>query len=65
MLMNIVSLKSSPGQQDFILKEESKAVLKFRYKSDLHIARLETENQRRVLQIDDEGLLKTKLVLKK
>ena len=64
MLMNIVSLKSSPGQQDFILKEESKAVLKFRYKNDLHIARLETENEKRVLQIDDEGLLKTKLVLK-
>ena len=62
--MNIVSLNSSPGQQDYILKEESKAVLKFRYKNDLHIARLETENERRVLQIDDEGLLKTKLVLK-
>lgn len=62
--MNIVSLKRSPGQQDYILKEESKAVLKFRYKNDLHIARLETENEKRVLKIYDEGLLKTKLVLK-
>lgn len=62
--MNIVSLKSIPGQQDYILKEEDKTVLKLRYKNDLHIARVETENERRVLMIEDEGLLWTKLVLK-
>ena len=62
--MNIVSVKNISGQQDYILKEDDKTVLKLRYKNDLHTARVETENERRVLIIDDEGLLKTKSVLK-
>ena len=62
--MNIVSVKQLPGQQDYLLKEDDKTVLKLRYKNDLHTARVETEKERRVLIIDDEGLLKTKSVLK-
>jgi len=62
--MNIVSVKSILGQQDYLLKEDDKTVLKLRYKNDLHIARVETEQERRVLIIEDEGLLRTKLVLK-
>lgn len=62
--MNIVSLQSNPGQQDYLLKEDDKTVLKLRYKNDVHIARVETENERRVLIIEDEGLLRTLLVLK-
>ncbi len=62
--MNIVSIKSIPGQQDYVLKEDNKTVLKLRYKNDRHVARLETENERRVLMMEDEGLLRTKLVLK-
>jgi hypothetical protein len=62
--MNIVSVKQLPGQQDYLLKEDDKTVLKLRYKKDLHTARVETEKERRVLIIDDEGLLKTKSVLK-
>ena len=62
--MNIVSVKNISGQQDYILKEDDKTVLKLRYKKDLHTARIETETERRVLIIDDEGLLKTKSVLK-
>ena len=62
--MNIVSVKQIPGQQDYLLKEDDKTVLKLRYKNDLHTARVETEKERRVLTIDDEGLLKTKSVLK-
>jgi len=62
--MNIVSIKQLPGQQDYLLKEDDKTVLKLRYKKDLHTARVETEKERRVLIIDDEGLLKTKSVLK-
>lgn len=62
--MNIVSVKNISGQQDYILKEDNKTVLKLCYKQDLHTARVETETVRRVLLIDDEGLLKTKLVLK-
>ena len=63
-IMNIVSVKQLPGQQDYLLKEDDKTVLKLRYKNDLHTARVETEKERRVLIIDDEGLLKTKSVLK-
>lgn len=62
--MNIVSVKQLPGQQDYLLKEDGKTVLKLRYKKDVHTARVETEKERRVLIIDDEGLLKTKSVLK-
>lgn len=62
--MNIVSVKNVSGQQDYILKEGDKTVLRLRYKNDLHTARIETENERRVLMIEDEGLLRTKLVLK-
>jgi len=62
--MNIVSVKQLPGQQDYLLKEDDKTVLKLQYKKDLHTARVETEKERRVLIIDDEGLLKTKSVLK-
>jgi len=62
--MNIVSVKQLPGQQDYLLKEDDKTVLKLCYKKDLHTARVETEKEKRVLIIDDEGLLKTKSVLK-
>ena len=62
--MNIVSVKNIAGQQDYLLKEDGNTVLKLRYKKDLHTARVETEKERRVLIIDDEGLLKTRLILK-
>lgn len=62
--MNIVSVKQLAGQQDYLLKEDDKTVLKLRYKNELHTARVETERERRVLSIDNEGLLKTKSVLK-
>ena len=62
--MNTVSVKHIAGQQDYLLKEDDNTVLKLRYKKDLHSARVETEKERRVLIIDDEGLLKTRLILK-
>lgn len=62
--MNIVSVKNIAGQQDYLLKEDNKTVLKLCYKQELHTARVETENERRVLIIGDEGLLKTRLILK-
>jgi hypothetical protein len=62
--MNIVSVKHFPGQEDYLLKEDEMTVLKLCYKQELHTARIETEKERRVLIIDDEGLLKTKLILK-
>jgi hypothetical protein len=33
--MNIVSVKTTSGQQDYLLKEDDKTVLKLRYKKDL------------------------------
>ena len=62
--MNIVSVKNIAGQQDYLLKEDDNTVLKLRYKQDMHIARVETEKERRVLIIEDEGLLRTRLILK-
>jgi hypothetical protein len=62
--MNIVSVKSNSGQQDYILREDDKTVLKLRYKKELYTARIETETERRVLIIEDHGLIKSKLVLK-
>lgn len=62
--MNIVSVQNNPGQEDFLLNEDDKTVLKLRYKNDRHVARVETEKERRVLIIEDEGLLRTRLVLK-
>lgn len=62
--MNTVSVQNIAGQQDCLLKEDGTTVLKLRYKKDMHTARVETEKERRVLIIDDEGLLKTKLILK-
>ena len=62
--MNIVSVKNIAGQQDYLLKEDNNTVLKLRYKQELHTARVETENERRVLIIENEGLLRTRLILK-
>ena len=62
--MNIVSVKQVPGLQDYVLKEDDKTVLKLRYKQESHTARIETEQERRALMIEDEGLLRTRLILK-
>ena len=62
--MNIISVRSNDGHQDYLLKEDDKTVLKLRYKNDLPVARVETAQERRVLLIEDEGLLRTMLVLK-
>jgi len=62
--MNIVSVKNNSGQQDYILKEDEKIVLRLHYKKELHTARIETETEKRVLVIEDEGLLRTRLILK-
>ncbi|HET9745933.1 MAG TPA: hypothetical protein VFP97_09480 [Chitinophagaceae bacterium] len=62
--MNIITLQNNPGQQDYLLKEDDRAVLKLRFNNERHIARLETEKERRVLIIEEQGLLRTFLVLK-
>ena len=62
--MNIVSVNNNQDHHEYLLKEDDKTVLKLAYKNDTHIARIETEKEKRVLIIEDEGLLRTLLVLK-
>lgn len=62
--MNQVMRFSSSDHQDFIFKEDEKTVLKLRFNTQLSTARIETENKKRVFIIEDEGLVRTRLVLK-
>lgn len=62
--MNIIALKRIPGQDYYQLKENDNTVLEIRYKTDLHIARVETCNERRILIIENEGLLRIKMAIK-
>lgn len=62
--MNIISVKRLPGQDIYQLNENERIVLKLRYKQEMHIARVEAEKEQRVLIIEDEGLLRTKMSIK-
>lgn len=62
--MNSIIRRSSAEYEDFLFKEADKIVLKLRFNFFLSTARIEIENEKRVFIIEDEGLLKTKLVLK-
>jgi len=62
--MNSVTRRSSDAYENFLFKEDDNTVLKLRFNPYLNTARIETENEKRVFIIEDEGLLKTKLVLK-
>lgn len=62
--MNSVTRRSSAEYEDFLFKEDEKTILKLRLNYHLQTVRIETESEKRVFIIEDEGLLKTKLVLK-
>jgi len=62
--MNNISYKKSSGQDNYQLKENDKAVLNIRYKPETHTARVEANNERRMLIIEDEGLLRIKMAIK-
>lgn len=62
--MNIISVNQNTGHSEFYLKEDERPVLRFRYNREAHTARIQTVIGRRLLIIEDEGLLKTRLVLK-
>jgi uncharacterized UPF0146 family protein len=62
--MNIITVKTIPGQESFQLKENDDTVLEICYKTELHTARVRTNNERRVLIIEDESFLKIKLAIK-
>lgn len=62
--MNIIALKRIPGQDNFQLKENDSTVLEIHYRPEMHTARIETRDERRVLIIEDESFLKTKISVK-
>ena len=62
--MNSISYKKTSGQDNYQLRENDNTVIEMTYKPELHIARVETNNERRVLIIEDEGLLRIKMAIK-
>src|SRR6188474_785021 len=62
--MNIIAIKRIPGLDSYELKENDDTVLEIRYKPDMHTARVVTHEERRVLIIENEGLLRIKMAIK-
>ncbi|HET6722947.1 MAG TPA: hypothetical protein VFH07_09370 [Chitinophagaceae bacterium] len=62
--MNIIAIKRIPGLDSYELKENDDTVLEIRYKPDMHTARVVTHAERRVLIIENEGLLRIKMAIK-
>lgn len=62
--MNIIAIKRIPGLDSYELKENGDTVLEIRYKPDMHTARVVTHQERRVLIIENEGLLRIKMAIK-
>jgi len=62
--MNIFAIKRIAGLDSYELKENDNIVLEIRYKPDMHTARVVTHQERRVLIIENEGLLRIKMAIK-
>jgi len=62
--MNSISYKKISGQDNYQLKQNNETVLDITYNPETHIARVETNNERRALIIENEGLLRIKMVVK-
>ena len=62
--MNIIAIKRIPGLDSYQLKENDDTVLEIRYKPDMHTARVVTHAERRVLIIENEGLLRIRMAIK-
>ena len=62
--MNIIAINRIPGLDRYELKENDNTVLEIRYKPDMHTARVVTHEERRVLIIENEGLLRIKMAIK-
>ena len=62
--MNSISYRKTSGHDNYQLTENDKTVLEITYKPETHIARVESTNERRVLIIENEGLLRIKMVVK-
>ena len=62
--MNSISYKKISGKDNYQLKEDNEKVLEIIYNAEMHIARVEANNERRALIIENEGLLRIKIVVK-
>lgn len=62
--MNVIIKRISKGKEEYILKEGDEKMLRIKYRNDLHTVRLETESDQRLLIIENEGLIKTRLSIK-
>src|SRR4026207_1211808 len=62
--MNIIAIKRIPGLDSYQLKENDNTVLEIGYKPEMHTARVVTHHERRVLIIENEGLLRIKMAIK-
>src|SRR4030095_16170681 len=62
--MNVIAIKRIAGLDRYELKENDDTVLEIRYKPDMHTARVLTHQERRVLIIENEGLLRIKMAIK-
>jgi len=62
--MNVIAIKRIAGLDRYELKENDDTVLEIRYKPDMHTARVLTHLERRVLIIENEGLLRIKMAIK-
>jgi len=62
--MNSINYKKKSGHNNYQLKENDETLLEITYKPETHIARVETNNEKRVLIIEDEGLLRIKMTIK-
>jgi len=62
--MNVIAINRIAGLDRYELKENDNTVLEIRYKPDMHTARVVTHEERRVLIIENEGLLRIKMAIK-
>jgi len=62
--MNTISIDHGSEYEQFYLTENNKRVLKFRYNKQAHTARIQTVIGRRLIIIEEEGLIKTRITLK-
>jgi len=62
--MNIVTKKNLGDHDEYQLNENGKTILKVMHRRDLNTARVETTKGQRVLIIENEGLIKERIVIK-
>lgn len=63
-IMNTIIVNRKSGQHIYQLKENGTTVLKLNYNPEQHIARIEAGNEGRVLFLENEGFIRTRISIK-